>query len=372
VDDPVGGEDANKIHLVFLQTRRFVYDFLSSRFDSALGDILKPGSLGDTSLAGKVKGSTGNSGTQQSVVQGTISTPDLRDGAVSSAKLAVGAVSTTVISDQSITTVKIADSPNGVSTAKINDAQVTTAKLANDAVDNTKLKDSASVDSDRAVTSDHIRDSAITSAKIAANAVTVAKLETASSGQILVADSTGAFKKVTVSGDATMSSTGVVTVGSLGYAKVTERSGNTVVGGASVAVTWNIRGVAVAWNKDYETVTGLVTIGASGKISLAAGTYLIEVSAPGYKTDEHITRLIRYNSSNVVQETTYGSSEISTAAAVVQTRSCLLAKMTFAASDYFTVEHWSKTANATDGLGHPSSSGGTYEVYTVIKVQRIS
>src|SRR6266487_2281794 len=99
IDDPTGSEDANKINLVELQTRRFVYDFLITKFDSALSDVLKPGSLADTSLAGKVKGSTGNSGTQQGIVQGTVSTPDLRDSAVTAQKVAAGAISTTGIAD---------------------------------------------------------------------------------------------------------------------------------------------------------------------------------------------------------------------------------------------------------------------------------
>src|SRR6266487_2112659 len=322
INDPTGAEDANKVNEVDLQTRRFIYDFLTARFDSSASDVLKPASVADTTLAGKVKGSTSNAGTQQAIVQGTVSTPDLRDSAVSTAKIAPGAVTTGELATGAVTTVKIADAPNGVGAGKVNDAAIGTAQLINDAVDATKLKDSASVDSDRAVTSDHIRDSSVTSAKIAANAVTGAKLVAGSSGQILVA-----------------SSGGVVTV---------------------------------AWVKEYETVTSLVTIGASGKISLAAGTYIIEVTVPGYKVDEHIARLARYNSSDVLQETAYGTSEMSTAAAVVQTSSSILAKMAFAASDYFKVEHWTKTANATDGMGHPSSSGGTYEVYTQIRIQRIA
>ncbi|SRR6266487_85673 len=372
INDPTGAEDANKVNEVDLQTRRFIYDFLTARFDSSASDVLKPASVADTTLAGKVKGSTSNAGTQQAIVQGTVSTPDLRDSAVSTAKIAPGAVTTGELATGAVTTVKIADAPNGVGAGKVNDAAIGTAQLINDAVDATKLKDSASVDSDRAVTSDHIRDSSVTSAKIAANAVTGAKLVAGSSGQILVASSGGVFTAVTMSGDATINASGVVTVGASGHAKVVERAGNTVVAGANTAAAWNVRGVTVAWVKEYETVTSLVTIGASGKISLAAGTYIIEVTVPGYKVDEHIARLARYNSSDVLQETAYGTSEMSTAAAVVQTSSSILAKMAFAASDYFKVEHWTKTANATDGMGHPSSSGGTYEVYTQIRIQRIA
>src|SRR5216117_2629703 len=353
VDDPAAAEDSNKLYQVDLQTRRFVLDFLISKFDSTLSDVLKPAALADTSLAGKVKGSTSNAGTQQGIVQGTVSTPDIRDAAITAQKIAAGAIATTLVADGSITTVKHADAPNGITTSKVNDAQITEAKLADDSVTAAKLKDSASTDADRSATTDHIRDLAITTGKIAANAVTGAKMVAGTSGQILVANGSGVFTPVAMSGDATISNAGVVTVGAQGFAKVIERAGNTVVGGVNVAATWNVRGVTVPWVKDFETVTSLVTLGASGKISVAAGTYLIEAFSPGYKVDEHICRISRYNSSDVLQESIYGSSEISTAADAVQTSSKVIAKMTFVASDYFKLEHWSKTANATDGMGHP-------------------
>lgn len=371
INDPADGEDANKLAQVDLQTRRFVYDFLSARFDSAASDVLKAAAIVDATVAGKIKGSTSNSGTQQAIVQGTVSTPDLRDGCVTAAKMAASAIAGTSLVDGAVTTVKLADSPNGVATAKLQDLAVTTAKIDNKAVTDTKLANDATTDANRAVGTDHLKDLAVTNAKIAANTIVAAdKLTTGLSGQIMVADGSGKFQKVTLTGDATLSSAGVLTIGSGGLACVRERVGNTVVGGASAATTWQVRGVSAAWQKEWETVS-LVTIGASGKISLAAGTYMIELSSPAYKVDEHITRLIRYNSSNVVQETTYGSSEVSAAADGVQTRSVLLAKMTFAASDYLTVEHWTKAANGTDGLGHPSGSGGTYEVYATIRIQKV-
>lgn len=372
VDDPAGSEDANKVNLVHLQTRRFVYDFLISKFDISASDVLKAAAVVDATVAGKIKGSTGNAGTQQAIVQGTISTPDLRDASVTSQKIAASAISTTLLSDGAVTTAKHADSPNGISTAKINDAQITEAKLADDSVTAAKLKDSASTDSDRSVTTDHIRDSAVTTAKLAANSVTGAKMVAGTSGYILVANGSGVFTPVAMSGDATITNAGVVTIGTAGLAKVIERAGNTVVGGANSAASWNVRGVTITWIKEWETVASLVTIGASGKISLAAGTYLIEATAPGYKTDEHICRISRYNSSDVLQESIYGTSELSNAADAVQSSSKVLAKMAFAASDYFKLEHWTKTANATDGLGRPSSSGGTYEIYSTIRIQRIA
>ena len=76
----------------------------------------------------------------------------------------------------------------GVTTAKINDLAVTTAKIATDAVDNTILKDDASVDANRAVTTNHIRDGNVTSAKIADFAVTCAKQATSQVGYQIYGD----------------------------------------------------------------------------------------------------------------------------------------------------------------------------------------
>src|SRR5437016_5959479 len=149
VNNPAGSEDANQLYLVDLQTRRFVYDFLISRFDSAASDVLKAAAIVDATVAGKIKGSTGNAGTQQAIVQGTVSTPDLRDAAVTSAKIAASAITTSLLTDAAVTTAKHADAPNGITTAKINDGQITTPKLATDSVDATILKDSSSTDSDR-------------------------------------------------------------------------------------------------------------------------------------------------------------------------------------------------------------------------------
>ena len=93
-----------------------------------------------------------------------VTTDHVRDAAVTTDKLASNSVTTAKITDAHVTTAKIAD------------LNVTTAKIAADAVDSTKLKDSASVDADRAVTTDHIRNLAINTSKITDSAVTAAKI----------------------------------------------------------------------------------------------------------------------------------------------------------------------------------------------------
>jgi len=64
----------------------------------------------------------------------------------------------------------------GIVAAKIGAGAVITAKLATDSVDNTILKDDASVDANRAVTTDHLRDASVTAAKLASDSVTAPKI----------------------------------------------------------------------------------------------------------------------------------------------------------------------------------------------------
>ena len=98
---------------------------------------------------------------------------------------------------------------------------VETAMIANDAINGTKLADNA-VDSehytDGSIDTVHIADLNVTTGKIANDAVTGAKIElfddsyAATNGHILVADGTD-FDNVAVSGDVTISNSGVTSIG---------------------------------------------------------------------------------------------------------------------------------------------------------------
>jgi len=370
IDDPADTEDSNKLAQVDLQTRRFVYDYLFLKFDSST-EKLKPGVVDDTTLAGKVKGSTGNAGTQQGIVQGTISTPDLRDDAVTGTKIADGTIGTDHIADDAINGAKIAD--DAVTADHIANNCITADQLAANCVTAAALKTGAS---DGAVTTSHIRDDAVTADKLAANSVTGDALPTCTSGQLLVGGSDNKFAVKTLSGDATLDNTGRITLVSKNECELVERANNATSGGGASSTTWHVRGntPAPAWIEAWRVPTGaFATIGASGKVSLPAGTYVVEATAPAYKVGKHICRLVRYNVSDVVQETFYGTSEVSAAADGVQTRTRVCAKITVGAStDYLKLEHYCEAAEASDGLGLASSSGGTYEVYATMHIRQVA
>lgn len=370
INDPQFSEDANKVWEVDSQTRRFVYDFLASKFDQANGDAIKAGTINDTSLAGKIKGSVSNSGAQQAIVQGTVSTPDLRDDAVNTNKILNNAITVAKIGDDQVTTFKINNL--AVTTAKIADANVTTPKLAADAVDAVVLKDDAT-GAAGAVTTDHIRSLAITQPKIALAAVGPNQLFAAvAPAHILVADGTNKFQSVAMSGDATISSAGVVTLTQNGLSVVEEKAANGVSGGGSTALSWNIRGVTVAWVIKFQTVASLINLGlGAGKISFAAaGVYIVRARASGYKIGKNTIRINRFNSSDVSQETFNGITQNCPAAGANTTMTFVEARLVIAGGDYIKIEHWAELTEAVDGLGLAVSSGSGDEIHASVEIQK--
>jgi hypothetical protein len=370
IDDPKTSEDANKGWEVDLQSRRFVYDFLSEKFDQSASDALKPAAISDVSVAGKVKGSTSNSGTQQGIVQGTVSTPDLRDDAVNTNKILNNAITTAKIGDDQVTTLKLNNL--AVTTAKIQDAGVTTAKMAADSVDANVLKDDAT-GAAGAVTTDHIRSLAVTQAKIASAAVGPNQLFLGvAQGHLLVADPTLKFQSVALSGAATINAAGVLTLTEGGISVIEEKAANGVSGGGSTATTWNTRGVTVPWVIKFQTVASMINLGlGTGKISFAAaGTYIVRARATGYKCGKNAIRINRFNSGNISQETFNGIAQNSPAAATVSTSSFVEARIVIAAGDYLTIEHWTELTEAVDGFGLAVSSGSGDEIHASVEIQK--
>lgn len=376
IDDPVDTEAANKLAQVDLQTRRFVFDFLSSKFDETTGKLLAASLDATVSLTGLVSGSTSNAGTQRQVVQGTISTVDLRDSSVSTNKIADDAVTGAKIADGIVVTDHLA--ADAVTTAKILNANVTEAKLANDAVTADKLKDDAT-GAAGAVTTDHIRSNAVTTPKIADGNVTPAKLPVGSAvGQLLVTGlSPYTFAIKTMSGGATIDQDGVVTLATNSRCELVERKNNNNHCAASAAATWNVRGSSTvcAWVESWRLPTSaFVSVNAAGKITFSeVGTYILTARAPGYKVGKHISRIVRYNVSDVVQETFYGTSEDSPAADGAVTHTTARAKVVIGVtSDYVTLEHFTELLQASNGLGIATNSGGTYEIYATLEIEKVA
>ena len=369
INDPTDNEDANKLAQVDLQTRKFVDTMFNLILDSSTNK-LKASVVGDASIVGLIKGSTSNTGTQQGLLQGTVSTPDFRDLAVSTAKLADNAVTTAKIADLQVTTAQLADV--SVTAGKIASATITDTQLASDSVTTAKIVNDA-------VTTAKILNANVTAAKVAANVIGGDQLIVgAAEGQLLVAGANPyKFAVKAMSGAATMDKDGVVTLASHNECELVERSNNTIAAGASGLATWTIRGSLVNTLPYIEvwktTAVSFASFNNIGDIALPVGVYMIEATAPAYKAGRHICRLVRYNVSTVVQESYYGTSELASVASGTQTRSFVRGMITVVnSSDVVRLEHYTELIEAVDGMGYPSSSGGTYEVYATIRIRQIS
>lgn len=106
----------------------------------------------------------------------------------------------------------------------------------------------------------------------------------------------------------------------------------------------------------------------SNEITLPAGSYLIEGSAPAYKADGHKARLY-----NVTAGTTAiaGTVERSLATESQQTRSHIRGPVTLASTSVLRVEHMVGTATS-NGFGTAYGATGIAEVYTELTIRRIS
>jgi hypothetical protein len=160
-----------------------------------------------------------------------VTTNHVRDSAITTAKINDLAVTSGKLAENSVILGKIAT--GAVDTDQILDDAVTSGQIDTDAVTSDGLADDASVDINRAVTTNHIRNLAVTAAKIANGTITFdqiqsgtianaqinasadiafTKLAPLNSGNILVGNASNDAASVAMSGDATISNAGVVSL----------------------------------------------------------------------------------------------------------------------------------------------------------------
>ena len=368
--NPTDEEDLSKLAAVDRQTRRWLVDFLTTVIDPNLG-TLKPSAVGEETIpVGGVRGTTDNTGGEQrEVLQGSISTPDLRDGAVTTPKIADSAVTSDKIEDGAVTTDELADS--GVTTAKIADDAVTSAKIPTGAVTTSKI-------ADKGVTAAKIADATITATQLAANAVAGENLPTGSAGQILLHNGTK-YVSTTLTGALSVTGAGVTSVsitGSAAWVRISERVASGTHGGASSAASWTQkRGVATAWTIDEQTVAGTVSLGASGKINITAnGNFLVDISAPGYSVGSHKVKAT-YTPVSGPAVDYISSAECAGPGTQTSCRLRFLLTVTGASAGTpatLDIFHWTELAKGTNGLGLATGAPTEVERYAMIELLRVS
>jgi len=145
-------------------------------------------------------------------------------------------------------------------------------------------------------------------------------------------------------------------------------------GGSSVTTGWNKRDLnTIEGNKEFCSLSG-------NEFVLEPGTYLIEAQAPAYRVHYHQLRLFDASNDAIAKTSDgrdfYGNGNYNaqTNEALVVSYAELMGEFTVSSATSFQLDHWTRFATATNGLGvHTSGdSGETPEIYTMIKITKIS
>ncbi len=147
-----------------------------------------------------------------------------------------------------------------------------------------------------------------------------------------------------------------------GLLHVRDEKAQNTAGGTATSGSWQTR--------DLNTVKTNEIVGASlaaNQITLPAGTYDVEWSAPGHRIDLHQTRLYDTTGTAVI---IIGSTENSDVNSEVSNRSFGSGRFTIAVQSVIELQHQNSLTQATMGFGLPCNF--TTEVYSEIRIQKIS
>jgi hypothetical protein len=150
---------------------------------------------------------------------------------------------------------------------------------------------------------------------------------------------------------------------SISTAIFNETQASNTNGGGSTATTFTKR---VLNTTVVNNITGCSI--ASSVITLAAGSYVVNASAPSYESTFFKIRL-----QNTTDSTTaaLGTSEYEGSSAV-QTRGILSGFFTITGNKNFEVQHYVTVARANIGFGNPTNIATVSEVYTTIQIDKVA
>jgi|FLOH01.1.fsa_nt_gi hypothetical protein len=128
-----------------------------------------------------------------------------------------------------------------------------------------------------------------------------------------------------------------------------------------------------AWQKRTLNTTILNDITSctltSSVISLAAGTYMVNSSAPASGVNNNKVRLQNTTDSTT---TILGTSERITVATDSSSRSVLQGVFTIAGTKNFELQHYAVTTRASEGFGQATVISGISEVYSTIQIVKVA
>lgn len=145
---------------------------------------------------------------------------------------------------------------------------------------------------------------------------------------------------------------------------VSDQQAAGTAGGSFGSGSWSTRGLNTLTNPGSYSWISL----SSNQITLSAGTYTIEATAPAFQVTQHKARF-----RNVSDSTTavVGTSEYTDNGNAVTTASKIVGQFTIASSKTFEVQHRCSTTANTQGYG-VASNYDEVEIYTQCKITKIA
>ena len=152
--------------------------------------------------------------------------------------------------------------------------------------------------------------------------------------------------------------------GHIDIAIIVDQKSNGENGGEFASGAWSTRDL----NTEVSDPDGIVSI-SSNQFTLAAGTYLIEYSAPAFRVDSHQTSLYDITGSADLNFGTceHSSSQSSSATA---TRSFGKFIHTITSANVYEIRHYGETTRASNGLG-TATAPSNVEVFTMVTITKL-
>lgn len=155
---------------------------------------------------------------------------------------------------------------------------------------------------------------------------------------------------------------GEVQILSAPYVLLQDQKTQNTDGGTFTSGAWQTRTI----NTEVSDTGGVCSI-ASNQITLAAGTYEYEISAPGFLVNSHQAKL--YNVTDAA-DVAFGTSEYSGTGSFATSRSVIKGRMTISASKVFEIRHRCGSTKATNGFGEKSNVA--VEIYTIAEFRKVA
>ena len=173
---------------------------------------------------------------------------------------------------------------------------------------------------------------------------------------------------ITLSGDTATLGSGVTfpaggTGNPISIAIIVDQKSDGSNGGDFNSGDWRTRDL----NTEISDPDGIVSI-SSNQFTLAAGTYLIEYSAPAYDTDAHQASLYDITGSAYLN---YGTSEHSGSGDATSTRSFGKFIHTITSANVYEIRHRAETTRSAAGFGLALAAGTSVEVFTMVTITKL-